>query len=153
MAKSTAWLLHLKDAWRTAVGERELVHLIEEPTLLDIPVTPFYCRQVLIWENQILPVLDLAAWLAGQPLSRAHKLVGVFAYQEHLDAVLSYGAVPLESVPTRRVVDDQDACELPTEPIGWRQVTISCFSDGGHAVPILDLPYIFSGALLSDVMQ
>ena len=151
MAESTAWLLPLQGAWRAAVGEWELVHLIEAPVLVDIPVTPFYCRQVLLWENRILPVLDLAVWLAGQPLApRDQMLAGIFAYQAQSEAALSYGILLLDGVPTRQVVHDEEACALPAEPMGWQKVAISCFGDGDSAVPILDLPYIFSGALLTD---
>lgn len=149
MAESTAWLLPLQGAWRAAVGEWELAHLLEAPVLLDIPITPFYCRQVVLWENRILPVLDLAAWLAGQPLApRAQMLAGVFAYQEPSEAALSYGILLLDGVPVRHLVQDEEACALPAEPAGWREVAISCFGDGAGAVPILDLPYIFSDALL-----
>lgn len=149
MTESTAWLLPLQGAWRAAVGEWELVHLIERPVLLDIPVTPFYCRQVVLWENQILPALDLAAWLTGRLMPREQMLAGVFAYQEQPGGALHYGVLLLDGVPTRRVVNDEEACALPAGPAGWREVAISCFGDGAGAVPILDLPYIFSGALLS----
>lgn len=79
---STAWILTLDGALRAAVGGRELVYLIEAPTLLDVPLSPPYCRQVLVWNENLLPVMDLAAYLRpGKPARRTQTLAGVFAYQ------------------------------------------------------------------------
>ena len=148
MAENAAWVLALDHQLLAAVGERELVHLIETPTLLEVPCSPSYCRQVLVWNDTVLPAMDLAAWLRGQPAQRQQTLAGVFAYQARPGADPEYGALLLAGIPTRtRVVDDQ-ACALPKQPSNWRTLTISCFRQGGQPIPILDLPHIFSGGLL-----
>ena len=86
MAESTAWVLALDQQLRAAVGEREMVHLIEAPTLLEVPRSPFYCRQVLVWNDAVLPAMDLAAWLRRQPAHRAQTLVEKnFATPQRLD--------------------------------------------------------------------
>lgn len=145
---STAWLLQLDDRFQAAVGEREMIHLIELPLLLEVPKAPRHCRQVLVWNEEILPAMDLAAWLAGRPVQRVHRLAGVFAYQEHPQAAPSYGALLLAALPARLRVSDEQACDLPEQPAGWRQLAVSCFKEGERPVPILDLPFIFSDALL-----
>lgn len=66
MAEASAWLLTLDPQVRAAVGEREMVHLVQLPTVFDIPDAPRYCRQVLLWQEGIVPILDLAAWLSGR---------------------------------------------------------------------------------------
>jgi hypothetical protein len=54
----------------------------------------------------------------------------------------------LGKVPERIQVVDEQACALPGSPAAWHQVAISCFEHPDHgAVPILDLPRLFSGAL------
>jgi hypothetical protein len=146
--ESAAWILPLAGQWRAAVGERELVHLIESPTLLEVPQSPFYCRQVLRWHDRLLPAMDLAAWLTGHAGQSLPHLAGIFAYQSHPDDAIHYGALLLHVVPTRVWVSDQQACALPVTPVGWKPLAISCFAEGDNAIPILDLPAIFSGALL-----
>ncbi|MFO7641804.1 MAG: hypothetical protein R6X17_11250 [Candidatus Competibacteraceae bacterium] len=145
--QGAAWLLALDFEFRAAVGEREMVHLIETPTLLDVPWTPSYCRQILIWNNLLLPAMDLAAWLRGQPSRRDRTLAGVFAHQAQPGAEPSYGALLMAAIPERVRVTDAQACALLDQPAGWRTLAISCFQRGGQPVPILDLPFIFTGGL------
>ena len=146
--ESTAWVLALDDQLRAAVGERELIHLIETPTLLEVPLSPYYCRQVLSWNNLLLPAMDLAAWLQGQPAQQQRKLAGVVAYQPRAGAV-EYGVLLLADIPTQARVTDTQACNLPNRPEGWPNLAISCFRHAENPVPILDLPFIFSGGLLA----
>ena len=148
MAESTAWVLALDQQLLAAVGEREMVHLIEAPTLLEVPRSPFYCRQVLVWNDAVLPAMDLAAWLRGQPAPRPQTLAGVFAYQTQPGADPKYGALLLADIPTRTRVTDKQACALPQQPGDWRTLAIACFKQGDQPIPILDLPHIFTGGLL-----
>ncbi len=147
LGQGTAWVLALDFEFRAAVGEREMVHLIETPTLLDVPWSPYYCRQILVWNQLILPAMDPAAWLRGQPSPREQTLVGVFAYQTQPGAEPDYAALLLAAIPERVRVTDAQACALPEQPSGWRTLSISCFQRGGQPIPILDLPFIFSGGL------
>lgn len=144
---SAAWVLALAGQLRVAVGERELVHLIEAPTLLEVPLSPYYCRQVLVWNDIVLPAMDLAAWLQGQPVQRWLTLAGVFAYQRRPGTTLEYGALLLAGIPTRARVADEQACPLPEPPAKWRALAISCFQQDNQPIPILDLPTIFTGGL------
>lgn len=146
--ESVAWVLMLDSQLRAAVGERELVHLIEAPMLLEVPLSPSYCRQVLVWNNTVLPAMDVAAWLRGQPVQRQQTLAGVFAHQTRPGAIPGYGALLLAGIPTRAPVADDQACALPKQPSGWRTLAVSCFKQGTQPIPILDLPYIFSSGLL-----
>jgi hypothetical protein len=65
------------------------------------------------------------------------------------NAELQYGALLLADLPQRKSINDDQACPLPTQPLGWQSITLSCFADSKIVVPILNLPYIFSGALLN----
>jgi chemotaxis signal transduction protein len=145
---SAAWILALDGQLRAAVGERELVHLIEVPTLLNVPFCPYYCRHVLIWNDTVLPAMDLAAKLQGQSLQRSRTLAGVFAYQTRRGADPEYGALLLAGIPARVRVTNALACALPKKPRDWHTMAISCFKQGDDVIPILDLPHIFAGGLL-----
>jgi chemotaxis signal transduction protein len=147
MPESTAWVLMLDRHLLAAVGERELVHLIEMPVLLDVPRSPLYCRQVLVWNDTVLPAMDLAAWLREEPTQSQQTLAGVVAYQTQPEADPAFGALLLAGIPERvRVADDQ-ACALPAQPPNWQMLAISCFRQGEQPIPILDLPHIFGGGL------
>ena len=150
LGQGAAWVLALDDQLRAAVGERELIHLIETPTLLETPLSPHYCRQVVLWNQLLLPALDLSAWFWGRPrASHDWKLAGVVAYQTTPDAALGYGALLLVDIPQRLRVADTQACPLPKHPRGWDELALSCFLQGENAIPILDLPHLFTGGLLT----
>ncbi|MCP5158474.1 MAG: hypothetical protein H6975_03495 [Gammaproteobacteria bacterium] len=147
---SNAWVLALDHRWFAAIGERELVHLVETPTLLEVPTCPYFCRSVLAWNDRLLPAIDLAAWLQQQPRVDHHwKLAGIVAYQPAPGVMPDYGALLLADIPERLPVTDAQACPLPEQPPGWRELALSCFRRGEDAIPILDLPYLFTGGLLT----
>lgn len=147
MAESAAWVLALDHQLRAAVGERELAHLIEVPILLDVPRSPPYCRQVLVWNDTVLPAMDLAAWLRRQPMQRQQPLAGVFAYQTRPGADPEYGALLLSGIPTRtRVDDDGLRTAETTQPLAKPGDFL--FPAGRPADSHLGLAHIFSAGLL-----
>lgn len=152
MAEATAWLISFAGDVLAAVGEREMVHLVESPHLEEIPQTPLHCRQVLLWEGQLLPVLDLTAWLTAQPMQGERVSVGVVGWQEQPGAVPQYGALMFSGVPQKIRVADDHECNLPEYPAAWEAVAASCVYYDNQPVPILDLPRIFSGALLAEAV-
>ncbi len=154
MAQAQAWLLDLGEGLQAAVGRNDIVHFLEQPHFLPVPGSPSHCSQVVIWQRRILPVMALATWLRGQALQSSQSLVAVVAYQEQPGPIsvssLSYGGLLLAAMPTEQQVDDVQACELPDTPKGWKTTAISCFRHkSGAVVPILDLPQLFSKALLN----
>lgn len=148
MAEATAWIVTLDEGCRAAVGEREMMHLVETPVLEAIPHTPVHCRRVLRWEGEIMPVIDLSAWLTGQPTEGAQASVAIVGWQVQTGAVPQYGALLFRGVPQKTRVQDEQFCQLPDSPSGWGLIAVSCFSHDGLPVPILDLRTIFSDALV-----
>jgi chemotaxis signal transduction protein len=146
---SAAWVLKLGEGLRAAVGALEMQHLLAAPRLFEIPGSPFHCRHVLIWENELLPVMDLHALLAGRPIPQQNPLIGVVGYAHAQSGGVQLGSLLLPSIPTRVFVRDDQASELPASELNWRAVAISCFADEeGNAIPILDLSRVFSHALM-----
>jgi len=145
MSEVNAWLLDLGEGLLAAVGELELVHLLPDaPALFDVPQSPAYCRKVLVWQQEILPLMNLATRLLGRPAARGGGLVAVTAYQERPGADPSYGALMLSAPPVRVRVADSQACGLPEAQPGWRHMAIACFErEGRGPVPVLDLAKVF----------
>jgi chemotaxis signal transduction protein len=148
MAEAMAWVVHLDNNLYIAIGEHEMVHFIEQPVCEDIPHTPAHCHQVLWWEGAFLPVLDLLGWLTGQSVERTHAAVSIVRWQEQSEAAPQYGALLCTGIPQKIQVKDEQVCDLPLQPSGWQEVAISCFRHNSHPVPIVDVPSIFSDALL-----
>jgi chemotaxis signal transduction protein len=148
MAEAMAWIVALDGNLCIAMGEHEMVHFVEHPVCDAIPYTPAHCQQVLWWEGEILPVVDLAAWLTGAPVERTHVAVGIVRWQERPEAAPQYGALLCTGIPQKVLVKDEQVCDLPVQPSGWKQVAISCFRHNSHPVPIVDLPSLFSNALI-----
>ncbi len=150
MAEASAWVLNIGGDLRAAVGERELVHILDEFEAQDVPTAPHHCRQVILWQDEILPLMNLTTWLKGRTVQLVKPLVGVLAYQPHAGGPVGYGGVLLATMPSRTKVRDEQACELPRYEPGWRRLAISCFSDEQRSpIPILDIPTIFSDALVT----
>jgi len=147
MAEATAWILDLAYGLRAAVGEHDMLHLVEKPLWAIIPYTPAHCQRVLIWENALLPMMDLTKWLTGKSAEDTNPSSGIVAWQERPEATPQYGVLLFSGLPRKVRVNDAQSCAWPTQPAGWQTVAISCFRYDNQPVPILDLARIFSGAL------
>lgn len=148
MSEANAWLLDLGRGLHAAVGELEMVHVLPDaPTLFEVPQTPDYCRQVLVWQGEVLPLMDVAMRLVARPASESGSrgLIVVTAFQQYPGAAPRHGALLLSTAPVRIRVNDAQACELPESQPVWRRLAVACFehSDRGP-VPVLDLRALFS---------
>jgi len=139
-----AWLLDFGDACRAAVGARELLHLVDAPMTFAVPCTPEYCRRVVLWQERLLPVMDIARRVGAQP--RPAPFLAVIGYQQQRGEAPQFGALMLSSPPRQLAVSDEQACGLPDGSSAWQELAISCFEHQGAAVPVLDLRRIFSSA-------
>ena len=150
MAEAMAWLLSFPGDFLAAIGERDMLHFVDTPRLEEIPQTPLHCRHVLLWEGELLPALDLTAWLTAQPTPCERVSVGIVGWQERPGAVPQYGALMFSGAPQKIQVSDEHQCNLPNSPAAWRAVAASCFRYDDQPVPILDLSRLFSDAILAD---
>jgi chemotaxis signal transduction protein len=143
--KAVAWLLSFGDGLYAAIGDREMQYVIHSPLTTRIPASPFYCDQVMIWNNHLLPVFDLASWLTdGQQVCQS-RLISVVAYRHKHQHTPHYAGLRLHKAPKRVKVYDEQACTLPEENTAWRKLAASSFKylDDKH-IPILDLQTVFS---------
>lgn len=150
--KVTAWLLPITSDITVAVGEFELVHVLPEiPTLFSIPWTPSYCHQVLVWQERIIPLMDLGIrWKMPEKKVETIGLdsskIGLFIYRVIANNSLDYGALKLSAIPQRCEVYDEWGCSLPAEWRDYARDLHSCFKEKSSSIsiPILQLNEIFS---------
>lgn len=134
MASGSGWRFNLGGGLTAVVGQNELVHIM--PMVID------HQNRTAEWNGEQIPLVDVGAvFLQKPPLSA--PFVGVVAYPRQDGEGVQFGAISLLTLPVRITVDDEQACDLPDQPVGWKEISISCFSLEGSPCPILDTPALF----------
>jgi chemotaxis signal transduction protein len=147
--KAQAWILSITDTVFAAVGEFELVHVLPDNAVLHkVPKAPAYCQQVFIWQNKIIPVMNLATRFAlkQKKTTTDQFFISIFAYRTEKTGLLEYGALFLTDTPHRIEVSDEQICPLPIELSAWKHYVRSCFkeTDTKKEIPVLRLDRLFS---------
>ena len=149
---SIAWLLQLSGGQWAALGEAEILYVLPElPPLHVVPLAPPHARNVIVWEQRIVPLMD-----AGQLLARARKVRPIEADDTRAVVAIvavddarggdgySVGALLLRAVPQRIEVHDHSDCALPANLVPWEHVLDACFLHShDQPVPILNLAALF----------
>jgi len=142
MSDHNAWILDFGNNCNAAIGAPDLLHLLDAHSTFHVPCTPVYCHQVVAWQGQLLPVMDVALRLGG--CAQSAKLIAIVGYQQKRGINPEFAALLLSSPPIKTKVSDAQACRLPEQALAWREVSISCFEVNDEAVPILDLYRLFN---------
>ena len=139
-----AWLLEFSRNRVAAVGLHEIVEVLSRPKLYHVPLTEARCHQVLVWRDEILPVVDFGADAEMHATGTAGGAVTAIAvYQTVPGEPLRHGALELSVMPKTITVSDNMACALPDSAVSMRHLAISCFSYENLAVPVIDLTRVF----------
>ena len=141
------WLLSLPGKRIVAVGERELVHILPEvPMLRPIPRAPRHARRAMVWQQRILPVIDLAELFdEGTEDSAVVPLIGVVAFSASGRKATGLGALLLYGVPQRLETSMNEPREMPPRLQALADWSLSCLEHPEHGeVPILYLSKLFS---------
>lgn len=139
-----AWLLHVGENQQIAVGEMQMVEYILRPQLIEIPLTPPYCKHVINWRKQCLPILDFGV-LMGEAENTKVEHAGVVRYQKGPRMPLLYLGLALNKEPEKITVDDSQLCDLPAQFLThMRPTVLSCFSNAELPTPVLDFAYLCS---------
>lgn len=145
ISTARAWLLDFGKGLQAAVGLHEMSQVMLSVDLLAVPCTPVYCSEVFIFQNRILPALDVAGLLEGQKIYRSEQnVIGIAIYQKSPTESVRYGGLHLATLPLSIFVDNEQACDLPAHQQYWSPFAISCFSRNEVAIPILDLTRLFT---------
>ena len=144
--RAPARLLEYKRGCFVAFPAHATIGLIDSPTIVAVPGTPYYCLGLMAWQGRQLPLLDLNTLLRAYPENEqppaGHVLV--LAYQSAPGQPLQYGAVCAPWLVRMIEVADSQQCELPGDSDLWPWISVSCFDYEGHAVPVLDTSRLFA---------
>lgn len=147
---ATAWILGF-GCGHIAVGEFEVLHILDqEPERFPIPQTPAYCREVILWEEQIVPLLDLNVLAEGSHANHTEdesgkQIVTIVAFQSSANEAPRYGALVLSKIPQRYTVQDDLASDSPADSPALDRFT-QCFFEHPEFGPVrvLDVPRLFA---------
>ncbi|MCP4982388.1 MAG: hypothetical protein GY935_18060 [Gammaproteobacteria bacterium] len=146
MSLSSAWLLQCGENLSIAVGDREMVELVQDQSSYPVPGSPKYCSSVLIWQESIVPIMDLALLHSGRGLDLLNSYLCLLNYQEAPSLPIQQLALRVSEAPERIQVDDAQFCELSPDLTTklLKSVTLSCFSHHAKTVLILDIASLCS---------
>lgn len=144
MSNVTAWIMNINEKLFVSVSQMELVHIINDPVYSNIPWAPGYCHDVIVWNDNILPVVDLSGLDDHHKVNTIRGIVAVIVYRDDRGEI-HYGGIFMSKSPDLEPVDNSQVCRLPAHAECLQEVTLSCFtSKKGHQVPILDIGRLFS---------
>ena len=143
-----AWLLELNRQQVAAVGLHELVEVLSRPKLYHVPMSGPRSHQVLVWRDEILPVVSFANDSDGESESEmlGAAVTAIAVYQTVPGEPLRHGALQLSGMPKTVTVADNMACALPETRSSIGDLAISCFFHDNFAVPVIDLTRVFERA-------
>ncbi|MCB1808282.1 MAG: hypothetical protein KDJ99_24980, partial [Candidatus Competibacteraceae bacterium] len=113
--QSHAWLLAPLGMRPVIVAQHAVQQYLTDFHLLAVPFTPAHCSTAIIWQERIVPVLNLGG-LAGESYRSGFKLA-VLAYQQEPLTPLHYVALAVAEAPERISVADDDVCDPPAEDV------------------------------------
>ncbi len=145
---ANAWLLETGLATPMAIGQRELLQIIDAPQTFAVPLSPPHARHVLFWQQHMVPVLDLAQRMGHQVEQRAEaavqNLLALVGFQDSSNGIFHLGAIVLNKPPRKIAVCDEQALAPDDLPSNWRRMSLACFEHEGMAIPVLHLGRVFS---------
>jgi len=136
--------MKVDDSLYASVSQMELVHIINRPNTFNVPNAPEYCKNIIIWNDNILPVIDFSCVFNKARSSANCDVVAVIIYR-NCNNEIQYGGISLAVTPELEFVDNKQMCKLPDYTGDLQSISLSCFiSKEGHEVPILDMSKMFS---------
>jgi hypothetical protein len=132
-----AWLLE----WPMqplALAACEVIELIAEPEIHDVPFGADWCRSLVYWRERLLP-------LASASNGRDEPSIVVIAYQLGARSPLQYAAIGARCMPRLiEILTDAD-CEPPPECFFSPAQLRACFNYDGRTLVVPDLASWFGG--------
>ena len=146
MSVSDAWLLECGDSLSIAVGDHEMLELLNSERCDPLPGSPGFCAEVLQRNGEAVPVVDLEALCRDGARHSDSTYLCLLYDQKAPGQPLQQVALRVENAPERIQVDDAQICEFPQdyEQSLIRNITLSCFTHHARPVLVLDISSLCS---------
>ncbi len=132
----SAWLLNVGAAYPIALGQHELLEVMDEIKIHDLPCGPNICHQVVKWRQHLLPLLDLSR-LDDETTTpaKSSERAAMFAWQSAPGEPLQYAAILVHDMPLSISVNDDQSVPVPEDMApAWQTVTLACIEHEGATV-------------------
>jgi chemotaxis signal transduction protein len=139
MNKLRAWLLE----WPVqplALAQCEVIEVVEEPEIHRIPVGPPWCRALVYWREQLLP---LALSYDSEP---KELWIVIVAYQPAPGSALEHGAIAVRGMPRQIDVPVDADCEPPADTVLRDAQLRACFLFEDRTIVSPELQALFAPA-------
>ena len=144
MSEAAAWIMKINETLHISVSRMELVHIISDPDMVSVPRAPSYCRNITLWNDNILPLADFNRLTNGGHNNHNNQLVAVTSYRDS-NQIVQYGGILLAESPELEHVNNDQFCDLSDATVKLRAISLSCFtSKRGFQVPVIDTGKLFS---------
>lgn len=140
-----AWLVECGHT-RVFISAINMLHVIDDATLRQrVPMTPAHCNSVLVWQQQLMPVVNLAE-LLNQPTQSSYHYSCILGWQNR-DIGTEYGALAASAFPLRVMIHDSHRVTAPVEQIeAWRDYALCFVEYNSKTVPIIDPARLFDAS-------
>jgi chemotaxis signal transduction protein len=148
MNAAEAWLVECGNV-RVFVSAVNMQHVIEHAGLhFAVPMTPKHCNSVLVWQQQVLPVVNLAEMMSQSAMaSCAYSCV--MGWQD-IERGTEYGVLAASKFPQRVMIHDSHCVEPAVEIAHVWQGLAMCFVEyNNKQVPIIDVARLFGASQFS----
>ena len=144
MNNAAAWVMNVGEGLYVAVSRAELVHILDSPYCVRIPQAPAYCNHTAIWNDALLPIMDISYLLGHTTGSHVRDVVAVTIFKDK-QGEHHYGGIRQAAPPELEYVTNDQICTPPVHLDRLAPASVSWFlSQDGHPVPILDVANLFS---------
>ena len=153
MTTSDAWLLDCGESLTIAVGDHEMLELVQTGQQHQVTETSEQGSEVLQWQGKAVPVMEISSLHTGSKLDSSDSYLCLLNYQVSVDTPLQQLALRVTRAPERIQVDDAQVCEFPREfdNSQLKSVTLSCFTHHAKPVLILDIASLCSSEFRDQV--
>ncbi|WP_444996586.1 chemotaxis protein CheW [Aliikangiella sp. IMCC44359] len=136
---SNAWLLEYVPNQFVAISTQSMQEFIVSPNIIEVPLTPHYCKSVFRWRNRLLPVLNLGKLLINSQQNKSKVVVIKYWNGNQVD----FAAIQLHKQPVLIQIYDADYCDLSEDADTLSKITRACFRYNGLRIPIINLEKLF----------
>jgi chemotaxis signal transduction protein len=134
-----AWKLHWHAA-PLALAQCEVIEVAEEPEIYRVPLGPTWCRGLLHWRGQLIPLaIDANQDSEG-------RYIVVVAYQRGAQQSLQFAAFAVTQMPQQFDVPEAADCDLPASSFFSADEPRACLQHEGNTWIVPDLHKLFAGS-------
>lgn len=144
----SAWVIKVSAEQNIAISQYEISHIEESPLLKIIPGAPEWCRHVMLWKNQIIPVMDFTYIYSGSDREDNHStMFCILRLFNNDQQTTKYGAIKILQPPVLESVNNHQAINKIDIDSGIRDIAIAAFKRVDESVvPIIDIQKLFNTA-------